>query len=112
VSRPGKRGEGETAEVVPIIVWDGTLGAALLDLPPGTPLTVIGRISAREWTAPGGQTKTFLEVVGESVTVGVETLGAGGASSPAAPTARPHAAPAVPSRPASARATSRDDAPF
>ena len=88
VARPGKKGEGETAEVVPIIVWDGPLGAALLDLMPGTPLTVVGRISARKWTAPGGQSKTFVEVVGEGVTVGVETLGAGGESRETAPNAR------------------------
>ena len=109
VTRPGKKGEGETAETVPIIVWDGRLGDALLDLAPGTPLTVVGRISARDWTAPGGQTKTFLEVVGERVTIGVETLGVGGEPREATVQA------AAPSRPASVRTASAPadrDVPF
>jgi single-stranded DNA-binding protein len=109
VTRPGKKGEGETAEVVPCIIWDGTLGAVLLDLAPGTPLTVIGRISAREWQAPGGQTKTFVEVVGESVTVDAAAMGA---PSETAPVARPVVAPAVQSRPAGARPASSDSVPF
>ena len=94
---------------MPITVWDGPLGAALLEVASGTGLTVIGRVSAREWQAPGGQTKTFLEVVGESVTIGVETIGPGGESrevpsSGSRPGAEPTAPAARGDPPPSARA--------
>ena len=113
VTRPGRKGEGETSEVVPITIWDGALGAALLDLAPGTPLTVVGRISAREWSAPGGQAKTFVEVVGERVTIGVETVGGVNEPREAAPASQPSAEPAAaPSRPAGARPASRSEVPF
>ena len=48
VSKPARRGEPEAHEVVPVIVWDGALGTALLALSPGLPCVVLGRISARE----------------------------------------------------------------
>ena len=122
VTRPGKKGEGETAEVVPVIVWDATLGAALCDLADGTPLTVVGRISAREWQAPGGQVKTFVEVVAESVTVDAATVPSlvtrvgGGGESREGPSSgsRPGAEPAAPapSRPSSGRPSARSEVPF
>jgi hypothetical protein len=97
VARPGKKGEGETHETVPIIVWDGPLGTALLALPEGAALTVLGRISAREWTAPGGAVKTFVEIIGENVTADVAARG-----EPRAPAPAPRLAPepvAAPARP-------------
>jgi hypothetical protein len=67
VARPG-RGGTETAETVPIQVWDQALGATLLELPVGTPLVVTARISARDWTSPTGGVKTFVEIMADSIT--------------------------------------------
>jgi single-stranded DNA-binding protein len=96
VTRPARKGEGTTREVIPITLWAGDVGAAVLGLAAGTPLVVLGRVSAREWTSPSGAVKTFLEVVGERVTVDVEALGAEprAVGSPADPAARePDAVP-------------------
>ena len=94
-------------------MWTPELGTALLELASGTPVTVVGRISAREWQSPGRQTKTFVEVVAESVTIEVETLGGGGESREVPSSgSRPVAEPAAPPRPTSARPASRDSVPF
>jgi single-stranded DNA-binding protein len=85
------------------------LGATLLEMAEGTPLVVLGRISAREWQAPGGQTKTFVEVVAESVLVDATMAGSGESVEPAPvrpPVAKPSPAPA---RPSSPRAASREE---
>jgi hypothetical protein len=42
------------SETEPVIVWHQELNATLLVLPPGTPSRILDRISAREWTSPGG----------------------------------------------------------
>ena len=77
VSKPARRGEVDAHEVVPVVVWDTTVGAALLELEAGTGLVILGRISAREWQSPSGQAKTFLEVVAESVTVDAAMVATG-----------------------------------
>jgi single-stranded DNA-binding protein len=115
VTRPGRKGEGEAREVVPITIWAPEVGAAMRDLPAGTPLTVLGQISAREWTAPSGQTKTFLEVVGEAVLVDatMATLGEPAAVAPAhPPVAEPVAAPARPGGPTRREPRDADKVPF
>jgi hypothetical protein len=66
VTRPGRKSEGEQQMIVPITLWDAVVGIAVRELPAGTPLTVVGRVSARE-----GNTRLFLELLGESVTVDV-----------------------------------------
>jgi hypothetical protein len=95
VTRPGRKGEAEQTTIIPVTLWDGVLGIAVRELAEGTPLTVVGRVSARE-----GNTRLFLELIGESVTVDV-------AAGPAAPP------PPVPR--STARATPRptaNDVPF
>jgi hypothetical protein len=86
VTRPGRKGEAEQQTVLPITIWAGDVGAAVLGLAPGTPLTVLGRLGAREWN-----TRLYLELLGETVTVDV----AAGPGETAAPTSRsvPRAAP-------------------
>ena len=74
VAKPPRRGETAAHETVPITVWDEELGAALVELAPDTPLVVVGRVSARDWTAPSGQVKTFVEIVAERVTVDAELV--------------------------------------
>jgi single-stranded DNA-binding protein len=108
LARAGRKGEAEQPTVVPITIWDYALGVAVRELAEGTPVTVVGRISAREWTSPSGQARTFVEVVGETVTVDVA---AGGPETPA-PSANAEApAPARRPRSAAPRA-SADDVPF
>jgi single-stranded DNA-binding protein len=103
VMRPGRKGEGEARDVIPVVVWDGATGAALTALAPGTALVILGRVSAREWTAPTGQTRTFVEIVAEHVTVDVAA--APGAVRAAAPAGRPIAR-------AAPRASADDSVPF
>jgi single-stranded DNA-binding protein len=68
VARPSRKGEGEAPTSLPITIWAPDLGTAVRDLPEGTPLTVIGRLSGREWSSPTGQTRKFVEIVAEHVT--------------------------------------------
>ena len=58
VSKPAARGREAETMVVPIIVWTPEVGLAAGTLDVGTPITVIGRVSARSWTpAAGGAEK-------------------------------------------------------
>ena len=82
VARPGRKGEAEAQMVIPVTLWTPDLGAAVRALPEGTPLTVVGRLQAREWN-----NRLYLELIGESVTVDV----AAAPGEPAAPTGRPPA---------------------
>jgi hypothetical protein len=56
------------------------VGAAVLELPAGTPVTIVGRLQAREW-----HTRIYLELVAETVTVDVAV----GPGEPAASAERP-----------------------
>jgi single-stranded DNA-binding protein len=96
VARPGRKGEAEQQAVLPITIWTGDVGAAVLGLREGTPVTVLGRLTAREWN-----NRLYLELVGESVTVDVAAM-PGEAAPPAGAEA-----PAPARRPVS-RATSRE----
>jgi single-stranded DNA-binding protein len=109
VARPGRKGEGEIREVVPIVIWAPEVGAAVRALPEGMLLTVLGRVSAREWTAPSGQAKTFLEVVGEHVLVDA-TMAALDEPADAAPRSAGHPEPARPG--GSGRGRADGDVPF
>ena len=46
---PGRKGEGETQTVLPVTIWAGDVGATGREMPEGTPRTVVGRLSAREY---------------------------------------------------------------
>jgi hypothetical protein len=46
---PCRKGEGETQAVLPVTIWAGDVGAAVREMPEGTPLTVVRRLSAREY---------------------------------------------------------------
>jgi hypothetical protein len=35
--------------VLPVTIWAGDVGTAVRETPEGTPLTVVGRLSAREY---------------------------------------------------------------
>jgi single-stranded DNA-binding protein len=110
VSRPGRKGEGEVAEVVPVIIWDGRLGDALLDLAPGTPLTVVGRVSARSWTpAGGGAERIFTEVVAEQVLVDATRAAPGEPAAATAPTSTARPEPRAATRPGIRPSERRDD---
>jgi hypothetical protein len=80
VSRPPRRGETDGYETVPVTVWDATLGAALLELAPGTALLILGTLRAREYN-----TRLYLELVADHISV--DLAKADGA--PPAPAARP-----------------------
>jgi hypothetical protein len=95
VSRPPRRGETDGYETVPVAVWDATLGAALLELAPGTALLILGTLRAREYN-----TRLYLEPVADHISV--DLAKADGA--PPAPAARPSG-----SRPAARR---DDEVPF
>jgi single-stranded DNA-binding protein len=104
VARPGRKGEAEQQTVLPVTIWTGEVGAAVLGLREGTLLTVVGRLQAREWNG-----RLYLELVGESVTVDVAAM-PGEAASPAgagapAPARRPEAR-------GSSRASTEDEVPF
>jgi len=106
LTRPGRKGEEH--QTIPVTIWDHLLGIAVRELPEGTPVTVVGRISARDWTSPRGQARTFVEVVSETVTVDV-AAGPPGTHAPSANAEAP--APARRPRPAASR-DSADDVPF
>jgi single-stranded DNA-binding protein len=72
VTRPGRKGEAESEMTVPVTVWASAVGTAVRALPVGTPLTVLGRLQAREW-----QDRIFLDLVAESVSVNVEAVPTG-----------------------------------
>jgi single-stranded DNA-binding protein len=78
IARPSRKGEAEQPTVVPITIWAGDVGAAVRDLPEGTRLTVVGRVSAREWN-----TRLYVEVIADAVTMAV----AAGPGEPAVPAA-------------------------
>jgi single-stranded DNA-binding protein len=80
VTRPGRKGEAEPPMVVPVTIWADVVGIAVRELAEGTPLTVVGRLQAREW-----KERLYLELVADAVTVDV--------------TAGPDAPPPSPSRP-------------
>jgi len=115
VTRPVRRGEAESPrDLIPVTIWSGDLGAAVLGLAEGTPCTVVARVGSREWNG-----KLYLELIAESVTI---DAAAGGAESPdpdsprevapkiAPPPPRPDpfapARPGPPTRKASAEAPS------
>ena len=103
VARAGRKGEGDQQAVLPVTIWAGDVGAAVRAVPEGTPLTLVGRLQAREWN-----NRLYLELVAESVSMDVT-------SSPgeAAPPAR--AEPPAPARRPVPRATPRapaDEVPF
>ena len=67
VTRPGRRGEPEAPrDVIPLTIWDGALGAAVLGLAERTPVTVVARVGSREWNG-----KLYLELLAEHVTADV-----------------------------------------
>jgi single-stranded DNA-binding protein len=90
IARPGRKGEGEAQTILPLTIWDGPMGLAVRDLPEGTPLTVVGRVTAREWNA-----RLYLELLAETVAVDVTAV-----PGPAARefSVEPPAAPSSPSR--------------
>ena len=53
ITKPAARGREAGVMVVPVIVWAPELGLALEGLDVGTPITVIGRISARSCDVGG-----------------------------------------------------------
>jgi hypothetical protein len=63
--------------VLPVTIWAGDVGAAVREVPEGTPLTVVERLSARGWNG-----RLDLELVSEGVTVDVTAL-PGEAAAPA-----------------------------
>jgi single-stranded DNA-binding protein len=83
VSRPGRKGEGEQTDTIPVTIWSGDLGAAVLGLGEGTPCTVVARVSSREWNG-----KLYLELIGEHVTIGA-TMAASGEPVEAVPAEAP-----------------------
>jgi hypothetical protein len=95
LARPGRKGEAETPTVLPITIWAPDVGAAVLGLPDGMPVTVVGRLHALEWN-----TKLYLDVIAETVSVAV----AAGSGEPVAPAPRP--VPQAPPREAA------EDVPF
>jgi single-stranded DNA-binding protein len=109
VTKPAARGREAETMVVPVIAWAPETGLAAEGLELGTPVTIVGRVSARTWTSPTGAEKVFVEIICESLTVDVSAVGA---PSETAPAARPVAEPAAPSRPASARTAARGEVPF
>jgi hypothetical protein len=66
ILRPGRTGEGR--DQIPVTIWAGDVGAVVRALPLGTPLTVVGRLTAREWNS-----RWYLECLAEHVTVDVAT---------------------------------------
>ena len=103
VARPGRKGEGEQTDTVPVTIWNDDVGTAVLILPAGTPLTIIGKLTSREWN-----NRLYLELLADHVAVDVVTPGEG---REATPTARPSAAPA---RASGERSTAgeKSDVPF
>ena len=88
LARPGRKGDVDQETVLPITIWTADVGAAVRELPDGTPVTVVGRLQAREWN-----NRLYLELIAESVTVDVAALGAPATQEPGS------ALPAAPSRP-------------
>jgi single-stranded DNA-binding protein len=84
LSKPAGRGREAEAMVVPVICWQPEVGLAVETLEPGTPVVVLGRVSARSWTpAGGGAEKIFTEIVAESITVDVSAVCAPSEAAPA-----------------------------
>jgi single-stranded DNA-binding protein len=109
ITRSGRPGEGDAQTVIPVTIWATDVGAAVREVPEGTPLTVVGRLQAREWN-----TRLYLELIGEHVTVAVtgSSGAAPGAPQAAAPSASPAVAPAAPPRPGGPRPTDRSNVPW
>ena len=98
------KGSGEQADTIPVTIWNDDRRDRRPDgLPAGTPLTVIGKLTSREWN-----NRLYLELVADHVAVDVA---AQGEVREAAPTAQPSAAPA---RVSGERSTAREksDVPF
>jgi hypothetical protein len=84
VTKPATRGREAEMMTVPVIVWAAELGLALEALAAGTPLTIVGRVSARSWTPAGGGTeRVFVEIVAESMMVDVAAIGTPSEATPA-----------------------------
>jgi single-stranded DNA-binding protein len=98
VARPGRTGEGAAQTVLPITIWAGDVGAAVCAVPEGTPLTVVGRLQAREWN-----NRLYLELIAESVTVDVSV---------APETAARELGPEPPAAPSSPSGSRPRDVPF
>ena len=88
---------------MPVTIWNDDVGTAVLTLPVGTALTVVGKLTSREWN-----TRLYLELLADHVAAAVVTPGEGREPMP---TARPSTAPA---RPSGERSTAREksDVPF
>ena len=57
---------------MPVTIWNDDVGTAVLTLPVGTALTVVGKLTSREWN-----TRLYLELLADHVAAAVVTPGEG-----------------------------------